>query len=177
MFFFFLVCVNVLIAVVADSYDYAMFRSRKIFLCTKLQLVAEFEAVGLTTLPPNGNGFFMDKCVLPLCTLVFANPVMLPFTMLWIETLKNNPMGTDDNQDAWDGRVRHFETRLNEVVTCTERTERRVGDQIRENSATTATQNVETRGQIAELRAEITQMRGQMDELCAAVRSLAAQKP
>ena len=23
-------------------------------------------------------------------------------------------MGSDENQDAWDGRVRHFETRLNE---------------------------------------------------------------
>ena len=121
----------------------------------------------------------MDKCVLPLCTLVFANPVMLPFTMLWIETLKNNPMGTDDNQDAWDGRVRHFETRLNEVVACTERTERRMGEQIRENSTAIAetrqqiaelrtemrTETAQTRQQIAELGSGVTQMKGQMDKM------------
>ena len=43
-------CVNVLIAVVADSYDYALFRAHKIYFRTKLQLVAEFEALGITTL-------------------------------------------------------------------------------------------------------------------------------
>ena len=101
----------------------------------------------------------MDKCVIPFISLVFANPVMLPFTMLWAETLKSNPMGTDENQDVWDGRVRHFETRLNELATCTERTERRVGEQI------------------AELSSGVAQMRGQMDEITAALRILAAQKP
>ena len=174
MVFFFLVCVNVLIAVVADSYDYALFRARKIYLCTKLQLVAEFEAVGLTTLPLAGNGFFMDKCVLPLIIAIFANPLMLPISMLWAETLKNNPMDNDKNQDAWDGRVRHIETRLNELFTCTARVERRVGEQIRELRTEMRT---ETRQQIAELRAELrTEMRGHTDEICAALRALAAQR-
>ena len=125
---------------------------------------------------------------------------MLPFTMLWYETLKNNPMANDENQDAWDGRVRHFETRLNEVVTCTERTERRVGEQIRELRGGMATEaqiaelRIETRQQIVELRTEmrtettqtrqqiaelssgVTQMRAQMDDMFAVLRSLAAQR-
>ena len=114
------------------------------------------------------------------------------------ETLKHNPMGSDENQDAWDGRVRHFETRLNEVVTSTERTERRVGEQIRENSAAIAevrTETTQTRQQIAELRTESrqqitelrtetkqqiaelrTEVRGQMDEMLVVLRTLAAQR-
>ena len=43
----FLLCINVLIAVVSDSYDYAMFRVRKIFMLAKLQTFAEFDALGL----------------------------------------------------------------------------------------------------------------------------------
>ena len=167
MLFFFLVCVNVLIAVVADSYDYALFRARKIYLRTKLQLVAEFEAVGLTTLPFTGNGFFVDKCVLRFLGLVFfKNPLMLPLTLVWAKTLQTNPHQNDENQDDWDGRMRFFETRMSEVVdhrsAQTERrvaeTERRVGKQIQD------------------LRTEVTQMRGQLDEVCAMLRSLAAQR-
>ncbi len=179
MVFFFLVCVNVLIAVVADSYDYALFRSHKIFLRTKLQLVAEFEAVGLTTLPLSGNGFFLDKCVSPFLLMIFGNPVMLPFTGLWNETLANNPTGNDENQDDWDGRVRFFEARVSEVVDHrSAQTERRVGEQIRELRIAELrtemrTETTQTRQQIAELR---TEMRGQMDELFAVLRTLAAQR-
>ena len=82
-------------------------------------------------------------------------------------------MANDENQDAWDGRVRHFETRLNEVVASTERTERRVGEQIRELRAELRTETTQTRQQIVELR---TEMRGQMDDMFAVLRALAAQK-
>ena len=128
--------------------------------------------------------------------MLFQGPWVLAFVMLdfWSETLKNNPMGNDENQDAWDGRVRHFETRLNEVIACTERTDRRMSEQVRENSAATAAQisqlRTETRQQIAELRTEttqtrqqvaelssgMTQMRGQMDEIVAVLRGIAAQR-
>merc|ERR1719191_1482978 len=40
---------NVLIAVVSDSYDYARIRSQKIFLRTRLERTAEFDLLGLTT--------------------------------------------------------------------------------------------------------------------------------
>ena len=93
-------------------------------------------------------------------------------------------MGTDENQEVWDGRVRHFETRLNEVVTCTERTERRVGEQIsetrqqiRESRTATAAQiselRAETRQQIAELRTEV---KGQLGEMLVVLRALATQR-
>jgi len=39
---------NVLIAVVSDSYDYAMTRASGLFLRTRLVLVAELDALGLT---------------------------------------------------------------------------------------------------------------------------------
>ena len=172
----------------ADSYDYALFRAHKIYLRTKLQLVAEFEAVGLTTRPLSGNGFFMDKCLGPFFFTVFGNPVTLPFSILWAKTLTNNPMKNDENQDDWDGRMRFFETRVSEVVDHrSARIERRVGEQIRENSTTTTAQIAETRQQIVELRTEtrqqiaelssgVSQMRRQMDEMTAALRSLAAQR-
>ena len=74
MFIVFVLCVNLLVAVVGDSYDFAMLRARKLFLRTKLQLIAEFEALGLTTMPPFGNGLLLDKCFLPLMIFVFGNP-------------------------------------------------------------------------------------------------------
>merc|ERR1711904_30105 len=40
---------NVLIAVVSDSYDYARIRSQKIFLRSRLERTAEFDLMGLTT--------------------------------------------------------------------------------------------------------------------------------
>merc|ERR1711904_157941 len=40
---------NVLIAVVSDSYDFARIRSHKIFLRTRLERTAEFDLLGLTT--------------------------------------------------------------------------------------------------------------------------------
>ena len=199
MVFFFLVCVNVLIAVVADSYDYALFRAHKIYLRTKLQLVAEFEAVGLTTLPLNGNGCFMDRILLPSLIAVFGNPLIAPFSMWWAEMLTNNPMRNDENQDAWDGRVRHFEMRVSEVVDHRlAQTERRVDEQIRALGTGMANeaQNVETRRQLAELRTEmtqmrteasqtrlqiaelssgVTQMRGQMDEMTVVLQGISAQ--
>ena len=99
-------------------------------------------------------------------------------------------MDNDENQDAWYGRVRHFEARLSELFTCTERVERRVGEQIRENAAATAGQfaalrtetrqqiaelRTETRQQIAELRTETTQTRQQIAELSTGVTQMRGQ--
>jgi hypothetical protein len=55
MFFVVVVMLNVLIAIVSDSYDYALTRSEKLFLRARLVLVAELDALGLTKtdfLPP-----------------------------------------------------------------------------------------------------------------------------
>jgi hypothetical protein len=43
-----IIMLNVLIAVVSDSYDYAMTRASGLFLRTRLVLVAELDALGLT---------------------------------------------------------------------------------------------------------------------------------
>jgi hypothetical protein len=40
------VMLNVLIAVVSDAYDYSMTRAQQLFLRTRLQLVAELDALG-----------------------------------------------------------------------------------------------------------------------------------
>ena len=41
----------------------------------------------------------------------------------------NNPKDNKDDNE-WNGRMQHMESRLGEVLTCTERTERLVGEQI-----------------------------------------------
>jgi len=48
MFFVVIVMLNVLIAVVSDSYDLAMTRAENLFLRTRLELVAELDALGVT---------------------------------------------------------------------------------------------------------------------------------
>lgn len=45
-FFVVVVMLNVLIAVVSDAYDYSMTRAQQLFLRTRLQLVAELDALG-----------------------------------------------------------------------------------------------------------------------------------
>ena len=48
MFFVVVVMLNVLIAIVSDSYDFALTRAEKLFLRARLVLVAELDALGLT---------------------------------------------------------------------------------------------------------------------------------
>ena len=51
-----IVMLNVLIAVVSDLYDYAMTRASGLFLRTRLVLVAELDALGLTEEVHVGDG-------------------------------------------------------------------------------------------------------------------------
>ena len=99
----FLLCVNVLIAVVSDSYDYAMFRAHKIFMRTKLQTFAEFDALGLLTMPFAGNGFLMDRLVVPCLILVFVNPVMAIVTLKFWGIVAYSPTADEAEHDEWRG--------------------------------------------------------------------------
>jgi hypothetical protein len=55
MIIVFIVMLNVLIAVVCDNYDYAMSKSRELFLRTRLALVAGLELQGYTTKRPKAR--------------------------------------------------------------------------------------------------------------------------
>jgi hypothetical protein len=56
MIIVFIVMLNVLIAVVCDNYDYAMSKSRELFLRTRLTLVAGLELQGYTVKRPKVRG-------------------------------------------------------------------------------------------------------------------------
>lgn len=50
LFFIFIIMLNVLIAVASESYDNAQMQAQKLFLVSRLELVAEMDALGLTKL-------------------------------------------------------------------------------------------------------------------------------
>jgi hypothetical protein len=47
-FFVVIILLNVLIAVVSDSYSYAKTKARQLFLRSRLELIAELDALGLS---------------------------------------------------------------------------------------------------------------------------------
>ena len=78
----FLLCINVLIAVVSDSYDYAMFRARTRFSLREWmdEVFCRIRCARHFSRPFLGNGFVMDALVAPCVLLIFANPVVASFT-------------------------------------------------------------------------------------------------
>ena len=136
-----------------------MFRAHKIFLRTKLQVFAEFDALGLLTMPFLGNGFVMDRLVVPCVLLMFMNPVMAPVTFWFWGIVAYTPTADEEEYDEWRGRVRHFETRVSEIVDHrSDQTEQRASEQMAE-------MRTETRGQNAELRAELREQGSHLREL------------
>jgi len=88
---------NVLIAIVSDSYDFAMTRASQLFLRTRLGLVAELDALDLTTeikLSPE-----LIEC------LEYASNNLGKFSPDKALRLGNL---TKDGENDWTGRIRHM---------------------------------------------------------------------
>ena len=107
------------------------------------------------------NGFFLDRIVMPIILLVFGNPMVLPFTMGFIKILMNNPKDNNDDKE-WNGRLQHMDSRLGEVLTCSERTERRVGEQI-------AASETRMGERIAAVEVRVGDINAKLGRICAAL--------
>lgn len=126
MFFVVVVMLNVLIAIVSDSYDFALTRSEKLFLRARLQLLAELDALGLTKTDFmlfgkniwSNNGSEGTGSIMGIVLVIGS-----------IFRLRSNAT-SDDGREAsanaeWTGRVLHIEKTTEEVVT--EHVEKGVG--------------------------------------------------
>ena len=87
------------------------------------------------------------------------NPVMTPFTFWFWGVVAYSPMADEGEYDEWRGRVRHFETRMSEIVDHrSDQTEQRVSEQLTavdRRVSEIQTDMRELRDQNAELRADI----------------------
>jgi len=107
MFFVVIVMLNVLIAVVSDSYDFAMTKAKQLFLRTRLVLVAELDSLGIADedfLPP-----WADKHLLRLGRLPGIRYIT---DALHVKT----ESAAGKNADEWTGRVLHMEHLTNNIV-------------------------------------------------------------
>ena len=93
---------NVLIAVVSDSYDGAQTRAKKLYLAARLEFVARLDAMYLTAAMSQQRG--------PLAAAVHAS--MLRFFHV--------SAGDDGQHDEWRGRALDMERRMNNVVAAAE---------------------------------------------------------
>lgn len=97
-FFVLVIIFNVLIAVVSDSYDYSMTRSRTLYLKARLELTGEFDALHLTTQKPHWKTI---------------NYLLGPM----IKKLRITPEDeTDGEEDNWKGRALDMESRIKTVI-------------------------------------------------------------
>jgi hypothetical protein len=110
MFFVVIVMLNVLIAVVSDSYDYAMTRATQLFLRTRLVLVAELDALNLTEM----DSPFPDWADAILNFLAGAFQGLFgskPSDLFRLATAKGTLTG-----EEWTGRVLHMERSTSKIV-------------------------------------------------------------
>ena len=112
-------------------------------------------------MPSIGNGFFMDKLVLPCAILIFVNPVVAPVTLWFWGIVAYTPTPDEDEYDEWRGRVRHFETRVSEIVDHR-------ADQMEQRASE---QNAELRADMRELRAQNAALQANVALLVAASRN------
>ena len=97
---------------------------------TKLQTFAELEALGVLSMPIFGNGFILDRLVMPCVLLIFVNPLIAPLTLWFWGVVAYTPTADEEEYDEWRGRVRHFETRVSEIVDHrSDQTEQRMSEQ------------------------------------------------
>jgi hypothetical protein len=107
MFFVVIVMLNVLIAVVSDSYDFAMTKAKQLFLITRLVLVAELDSLGIS-----------DEGLLP----AWADRYLLKFGRLpglrfITDALHVKPESDAGKKaDTWTGRVLHMESLTQKIV-------------------------------------------------------------
>ncbi len=127
LFFVVIVMLNVLFAVVSDSYDYAMKRAQQLFLRSRLECVAELDSLGLThEVPTSAVMRRAEELLRPLFRLLEA-----PRSWLRIKADK----GDEEN---WLGRVKHMERKIEEVSVKQEastKREREVSEQSAQQRA------------------------------------------
>ena len=131
-----IVMLNVLIAIVSDSYDYGMVRSRKLFNRSRLEFAAEVEQV--LKPPPQSRTFGdaaaqlvrqitrnLSRAFFRLFELTIYRPLSYATKHVYGEAAANRtkpahfmrttPQSADaeedDDEDTWDGRVLDLERR------------------------------------------------------------------
>jgi len=118
MFFVVVVMLNVLIAIVSDSYDFALTRSEKLFLRARLVLVAELDALGLTKTDFwsafKGNLFQKSKQVARKDASASIRSIGSMFRLHNQELHSNG--GKASVGSDWTGRVLHMERSTEAIV-------------------------------------------------------------
>ena len=101
MFIVLVMMLNILIAVVGDSYDWALIRARKLFIGARLRLVAELGAI---------ERFFLFRFI---GCFAFLLPRSWLRSQLAIE-------GSNEEDEIWLGRALDMERRTHNIVQASE---------------------------------------------------------
>ena len=120
----------------------------------------------------------MDRLVAPCVLLIFMNPVFAPFTFWFWGIVAHTPTADEEEYDEWRGRVRHFETRVSEIVDHrSDQTEQRMSEQITANDRRVTEQSEQLTAvdrRVSEVDRHVSEQSEQMAELRAEVREIRA---
>jgi hypothetical protein len=110
LFVVFIIMLNVLIAVVSDSYDFATTQAKTLFLVSRFELVAELDALGLT-----------KKGLLSQAGEAFLRPLLHPLSrslQLMPRERDGDESDVEGDEDAeeYEGRVKHMENMIRGIV-------------------------------------------------------------
>jgi len=111
LFVIFIIMLNVLIAVVSDSYDYASTQAETLFLVSRFELVAELDALGLTEpgiLPERVEA--MLKCIIM--------PLARSLQIVKRERSEEEEEGEEEEEEeeAYEGRIKYMEDQIRGIV-------------------------------------------------------------
>ena len=130
-------------------------------------------------MPIFGNGFIMDRLVMPCVLLIFVNPLIAPLTLWFWGIVAYSPTADEEEYDEWRGRVRHFETRVSEIVDHrSDQTEQRVSEQLTSNDRRVSEQTQQLAAlvdrRVSEIQTDMRELRDQNAELRADIALLLA---
>ena len=122
---------NILIAVVSESYESALIRAQKLFLTARLELVTEFEALGIPNLLSQGAFMESPERYSALDDEAQARPpynVLVAFFMpvgRYLQSLfrlYHTGLNDDDDdaEDDWQGRVLDSERRTRKLLQASD---------------------------------------------------------
>ena len=111
LFVVFIIMLNVLIAVVSDSYDFASTQAQSLFLVTRLGLVAELDALGLTQsglVPPH-----LEECLAAL-----VRPLARSLRLIKETSDDDDDADDDDGEESetYEGRIKYMESQIRGIV-------------------------------------------------------------
>lgn len=118
MFIVSVVMMNILIAIVSDSYEHAMIRAERLFLRARLEIAAELDSLFALTRGVNNNTG-CTRLSRSSCCQTILKTMTSPFIRVF--AMKSRAGVVELETEMWTARAQDMENRMRTAVTQTEK--------------------------------------------------------